>query len=62
MGRKFKEEVIRGLIRIEFPDILLVQETKLEDTVFLQASKKLWNRSEAKAISARGVSRGLGTL
>lgn len=62
MGSRAKEESIRGLIRIEVPDILLVQETKLEDSVFLQASKKLWNGSEAKAISARGASGGLGTL
>ena len=62
MGRKVKEEEIRSLIRIEAHDILLIQETKLEDTVFLLASKKLWNISEARAISFRGASGGLGTL
>ncbi|WP_369124422.1 endonuclease/exonuclease/phosphatase family protein, partial [Actinobacillus pleuropneumoniae] len=31
MGIKAKEEAIRSLIRTEGPDILLVQETKLED-------------------------------
>lgn len=62
MGSKIKEEAIKSLIRTEAPDILLIQETKLEDFVFLQASKKLWNKCEAKAISARGASGGLGTL
>ena len=62
MGRKAKEEAIRNLIRTETPDILLVQETKLEDIVFLQASKKIWNKSEAREISTRGASRGIGTL
>eukprot|EP00253_Pinus_taeda_P009185 PITA_09185 len=62
MGSKAKEEAIRNLIRTETPDILLVQETKLEDTVFLQTSKKLWYKSEARAIYARGASGGIGTL
>ena len=52
MGSRIKEEAIRSLIRIEAPDILLIQETKMEDNAFLHASKKLWNKSDAKAISA----------
>ena len=62
MGSKVKEEAMRSLIRTETPDILLIQETKLEDVVFLQASKKLWFKSEARAISTRGASGGIGTL
>jgi exonuclease III len=62
MGSKVKEEAIRSLIRTETPDILLVQETKLEDIAFLQASKKLWMKSEARAIPARGASGGIDTL
>ena len=62
MGTKAKEEAIRSLIRTETPDILLVQETKLEDIAFLQASKKIWIKSEARAISARGASGGIDTL
>lgn len=62
MGSKVKEEAMRSLIRTETPDILLIQETKLEDSVFLQTSKKLWFKSEARAVSARGASGGIGTL
>ena len=62
MGSKVKEEAIRSLIRIETPDILLVQETKLEDKSFLQASKNLWTKSEAREISTREASGGIGTL
>ena len=62
MGSKAKEETIRNLIRTETPDILLIQETKLEDIVFLQTSKKLWFKSEAREISARGASGGIETL
>jgi len=62
MGSRVKEEGIRSLIRTKTPNILLSQETKLEDFVFLQASKKLWRKCEAKVISARGASGGLTTL
>jgi exonuclease III len=30
MGNKTKEEAMKSLIRIEAPDILLIQETKME--------------------------------
>eukprot|EP00253_Pinus_taeda_P003795 PITA_03795 len=62
MGSKIKEEAKRNLIRIEAPDIFLIQETKMEDSDFLQTSKKLWSKSKAKVVSARGAFGGLGTL
>eukprot|EP00253_Pinus_taeda_P006650 PITA_06650 len=62
MGSKIKEEAIRNLIRIEAPDILLLQETKMEEPEFLQVSKKLWKNSDASAVAARGASGGLGAL
>eukprot|EP00253_Pinus_taeda_P007450 PITA_07450 len=60
MGSKIKEEAIRNLIRIEAPDILLLQETKMEEPEFLQVSKKLWKNSDASAVAARGAFGGLG--
>jgi len=62
MGTRAKEEAMKILTRLEAPDILLIQETKMKDINFLQASKKIWNKSEAQAISARGASGGLGSL
>lgn len=62
VGTTIKEEAMNSLIRLEAPDILLIQQTKLEDTTFLQASKKFWNKSGAHAISARGALGGLGLL
>eukprot|EP00253_Pinus_taeda_P021309 PITA_21309 len=62
MGSKIKEEAIRNLIRLEAPDILLLQETKMEEPEFLQVSKKLWKNSDASAVAARGASGGLGAL
>lgn len=62
MGTKAKEEAMNSLIRLEAPDILLIQETKLEDLVFLQASKKFWKKDGAHATSTHGASGGLGLL
>ena len=59
---KKKEEAMRILSMAENPDIMLVQETKLEENEFLQRSKKFWNKGGTLAVSARGASRGLGTL
>ena len=62
MGTTVKEEAMNSIIILEAPDILLIQETKLEDIAFLQASKKFWNKSGVHAISAHGASGGLGLL
>eukprot|EP00253_Pinus_taeda_P015611 PITA_15611 len=62
MGSKIKEEAVKSLIRSEYPDILLIQETKMEDKAFLHIGKNLWKKSEGQAVSARGASGGLGTL
>ena len=57
------------------PDIFLIQETKMEEAVFLQVSQKFWKskgkdaisskfwkRKGKDAISSRGASGGIGTL
>ena len=41
MGSEIKEEATRNLIRIEAPDIFLIQETKMEEADFLQTSKRI---------------------
>ena len=43
-------------------DILLLQETKIEDESLLLLSKSKWKLIAGKAVSARGTSRGLETL
>jgi exonuclease III len=62
LGSKTKEEAMRALIKTENPDILLIQETKLEENLFLQSSKRFWKKGGINATSARGASGGLGTL
>jgi exonuclease III len=52
MGSKVKEEAMRNLLRIETPDILLIQETKMEDKDFLLISKKFWNKGGGHVVSA----------
>ena len=62
LGSKKKEEAMRNLNMAENLDIMLVQETKMEENEFLQRSKKFWNKGGTLAVSARGASGGLGTL
>ena len=38
LGSKFKEEAMKDLIKLFQPNILLIQETKMEKEAFLQVS------------------------
>jgi exonuclease III len=62
LGSKQKVEAMKYLMRISSPDVLLVQETKLEEQQFFQTRKSFWNSGEGVAVSSRGASGGLGTL
>ena len=62
LGSKGKEEAMLDLISLHQPDILLIQETKMEESIFLQTSKKFWKNKGAAALSSRGASGGIGTL
>ena len=44
------------------PEILLIQEIKLEEFVLLQASKTFWEKGQGKEVSARGASGGIDTF
>jgi len=43
-------------------DILLLQETKIEEDALLSLSRIKWNKNSGKAVSARGTSGALATL
>ena len=62
LGSKSKEEAIKDLVRMNSPEILMIQETKMEEPETIQASKKFWKKGEGTAVSARGASRGLATF
>jgi len=44
------------------PEVLLIQETKLEEEDLLHASNSFWKKGSGKVVSARGASAGIGTL
>ena len=62
LGRNSKIEAMKDLLRISNPDILLVQEKKIEDVEFLQASNIFWKNNEGLAVSASGAYGGVGFL
>jgi exonuclease III len=62
LGNKLKEEALKDIIRMTMPEILLIQETKLEESDLLQASKTFWKKGQGKAVSARGASGGINTF
>ena len=53
---------MRDLVRINKPEILLVQETKMEDDSALHAGKAFWKKSSGEAVSSKGASGGLVTF
>ena len=46
MGSKTKEEAIKDLVRMNSLEILLIQETKMEEPETIQASKKFWKKEK----------------
>ena len=62
LGSKLKEDAIRDLIRIHKPEILLLQETKMEETAVLQIGKKFWKKGTCIGNNSRGASGGIATF
>jgi ribonuclease HI/exonuclease III len=62
LGSKTKEEALRDLTRLARPEVLLIQETKLEKEDLLRASNLFWKKGPARAVSARGASGGIATF
>ena len=53
---------MRDLIRISNPDILLIQEAKMEEESFLQTTHLFWKNGVGLAKSARGAFGAIDTL
>ena len=53
---------MRDLIRIHKPEILLVQETKMEEPAILQVGKKFWKKGTGIGNNSRGASEGIATF
>ena len=57
-----KVESIKDLLRMVRSDILLLQETKIDEESILLLSNSKWKMSVSKVVSARGTSRGITNL
>jgi exonuclease III len=62
LGSNHKKSLLRSLIRSESPLVLLLQETKLQDSVALQDAQFFWRTGTGVAVSSRGASGGICTL
>ena len=52
-------EAIRDIIKLERPDIMLIQETKMSVVEVLVLSHCFWSISHGKTISSNGSSGGI---
>jgi exonuclease III len=62
LGNPLKVEAVKYLLKFESPDILLLQETKIEGETLLEISNLKWKKNTRKSISTRGSSSSLTTL
>ena len=62
LGHSSKVEVVKNLMKLAPTDLLLLQETKIEEDALLLISKNKWNLTSGKAVSARGSCGGLAIL
>ena len=59
LGNSIKLEAVKDFLKIETPNILILQETKIEGETLLDPSRIKWKLNSGKVVSARGSSRGL---
>ena len=62
LGNPFKADAVKDILRMVPSDILLLQETKVEEEVLLLLSKNKWKLNYRKEVIARGTCGGLATL
>ena len=56
LGSNKKMDSMKALIGTTSLDILMIQETKMEEAYFLQSAPFFWKFCEGLAVSARGAS------
>ena len=62
LGNPLNVEAVKDLLKMNPSDILLLQETKIEDEALLSISRSKWNKKVGIVVSARGTSGGLAIL
>ena len=61
-GNSTKSEAVNDLIRMASPNVLMLQETKIDEESLLSISSKSWKLNVGKAVSSRGTAGGIATL
>ena len=51
LGNPSKDETVKDLIRMASPNVLLLQETKIEEDNLLSLRKKNWKKNAVKAMN-----------
>ena len=54
LSQSSKAESVNDLIRMASPNVLMLQETKIDEDSLLSTSYKRWKTNVGKAVSARG--------
>ena len=62
LGTSSKVEAVKDIVTMALPDVLLLQETKIEASNLLTINNQFWKKNTGQAVSARGSSGGLATL
>ena len=62
LGNPSKAEAVKDLLRMVPSEIILLQETKVEEEALLLLSKSKWKLNSGKAVSSRGTCGGLAIL
>ena len=57
-----KAEAVKDLLKLDSTDILMLQETKIDEEALLSLSRTKWKLNVGIAVSLRGSSGGLATL
>ena len=62
LGNPAKAEAFKNILKMEPADILLLQETKIEEATLLSINRLKWEKNAGVAVSGKGTSGGLATL
>ena len=57
-----KAKAMNDLIRMDSPNVLMLQETKIDEESLLSISSKRWKLDVGKVVSSRGTAGGIATL
>jgi exonuclease III len=61
-GSRIKEDALKDIIETSKSEILLIQETNMEEQDFLNTTNEVWKERNGITVSARGALGGIATL